>query len=725
MPRQRRLGFLQKLQPRILLFTFGASLLPVIVLVSAAWQFVHQPLIDLEKTRLDDQVLAFRGYTDAAEKATQNLAISYSWSTDLVKAIERRDRTWLNKEVCGSLLITKNTVNAVKVVNNQGETLAERGDALRAPIVQQQITALIKTQKSAHQLLDTGNYPSLSKNLKHTSSVLGDNTRPRHLLLLWIGPITYTDGKGKPAGTLMFSQLLDQSWLSNFINFSQPTTKLKIISLDGKLITSSHTDTSTDAWETTYFAAKVLPAIQQGRSVYRIEAESRFNTVYAPINSQGKPMAIVKIQISSGYFQQALVALNRLAWVGLGLATLLSVAIAQRLAKQIAQPINQLAERSKTLAAGDLSAPIPGVGSGGELGQLANAYQEMAYSLKALIGNLEQRVAKRTQELELARQTLEERVEQRTEELWQKNNQLQQAHDTLHQLNAELTSKAEQLSKALSQLKRAQAQLIQTEKMSSLGQLVAGIAHEFNNPISFIYGNLTYVSRYTQDLLELVQVYQQRYPDPEIQKHTEVIELDFLIEDLPQVLSSMKTGADRICNIVLSLQTFSRLDQAGMKPVDIHEGLNSALLILQHRLKTNNGCPDIQLIKQYGDLPLVECYPSQLNQVFMNILTNAIDALENSKQQLNKQILIQTELTASKQIRISISDNGPGIPTEIQSKVFDPFFTTKPVGQKTGLGLSVAYQILAQHEGHIQVISEPGQGTEVVIELPQEVKRTD
>lgn len=289
-------------------------------------------------------------------------------------------------------------------------------------------------------------------------------------------------------------------------------------------------------------------------------------------------------------------------------------------------------------------------------------------------------------------------------------------------------SQAEQLEQTLQELQKAQTQLIQTEKMSSLGQLVAGIAHEINNPVNFIYGNLTHAGQYIEDLLDLLNLYEEHYTQtiPAIEAKAEEIDLDFLVEDLPKILSSMKIGADRIRQIVISLRNFSRLDEAEMKPVDIHEGIDSTLLILQNRLKPKVGQAKIEVIKEYASLPLVECYAGQLNQVFMNVLTNAIDALEshasslsNSEADLN-QVIIRTELLAdNSRVAIRIRDNGPGIPSEMRSRLFDPFFTTKPVGKGTGLGLSISYQIVVdKHGGNLKCLSEPGQGTEFWIEIP-------
>jgi len=282
--------------------------------------------------------------------------------------------------------------------------------------------------------------------------------------------------------------------------------------------------------------------------------------------------------------------------------------------------------------------------------------------------------------------------------------------------------KATALQQALYDLQQTQAQLIQTEKMSSLGQLVAGVAHEINNPVNFIYGNLSYINNYSEDLLKLINLYQTNYPNPnpEIQECEEEIDLEFLMKDMPKILSSMKVGADRIRQIVLSLRNFSRLEQAEMKSVDIHEGIESTLLILQNRLKANGTNPQIEVIKQYGKIPLIECFAGQLNQVFMNIISNAIDALEEKKENnLSPTIIIRTELCDPDSIIIRIADNGLGIPAQAKKQLFDAFFTTKPVGKGTGLGLSISYQIVVdRHQGALWCESTVGEGTEFFIKIP-------
>lgn len=329
----------------------------------------------------------------------------------------------------------------------------------------------------------------------------------------------------------------------------------------------------------------------------------------------------------------------------------------------------------------------------------------------------------------LARVKVQIALQQLTTTLRHKNQQLEQeirsreiAESTLQQTN-------HKLQQSLEELKNTQVQLIQSEKMSSLGILVAGVAHEINNPVSFIYGNLEPAQNYCQHLIDLINRYQQEYPSPsqELRNYINEIDLPFLENDLPKLFDSLGKGAERIRQIVLSLRNFSRLDEADMKAVNIHEGIDNTLLILNNRLKCQSKQPDIHVEKDYENLPLIECYPGQLNQVFMNILANAIEAIEESNSQksthdlqLNPgKIHISTTTFNHRHILIRISDNGVGIPECIRAKLFDPFFTTKPIGKGTGLGLSISHHIVTEkHKGSLTCDSILGRGSSFVIKLP-------
>lgn len=327
----------------------------------------------------------------------------------------------------------------------------------------------------------------------------------------------------------------------------------------------------------------------------------------------------------------------------------------------------------------------------------------------------------------LARVRVHLKLSNLTKTLEHKNLLLEELTKDLEQRVAQRTN---QLSQALEDLQNTQMQLIQTEKMSALGQLVAGVAHEINNPLSFIAGNIEHTEDYVQQLIEHLQLYQQEYPQKTslIQTHAQKIELSYLLEDLPQIINSMRTGTERIYNISNSLRSFSRSDTKNKVYFDIHEGIDSTLLILRHRLKANEQRPNIDIKKDYGKLPLVNCFPSQLNQVFMNIIANSIDAFDEINQgrsyneiQDNPNIInISTRFIEEHHVvTISIEDNGPGIPDDIKENVFKHLFTTKTVGKGTGLGLSISRQIVEEkHQGKLKCISAAGKGAKFVIGLP-------
>ncbi len=311
-------------------------------------------------------------------------------------------------------------------------------------------------------------------------------------------------------------------------------------------------------------------------------------------------------------------------------------------------------------------------------------------------------------------------------ESWWAEFRLKQANENLEE---KVEARTLKLQETLTELNKSQAQVIQSEKMSSLGQLVAGVAHEINNPVNFIHGNVIHLQEYTGDLLKLINIYQEKYPDqePEIEDLIEEIDLEFLQDDLPKMLSSIEVGTQRIRNIVLSLRNFSRMDEAEFKQVNPHEGIESTLLILQHRLKAQSEHPEILIIKNYGILPEVECYAGQLNQVFMNIFVNAIDAIEDKNSSLSLaeikenqgKITINTQVISNNFIEIRISDNGKGMTEDVKNHIFDPFFTTKAVGKGTGMGMAISYQIITEkHQGKLECFSILGEGTEFIISIP-------
>ncbi|MEM1391768.1 MAG: ATP-binding protein [Cyanobacteria bacterium P01_D01_bin.116] len=415
---------------------------------------------------------------------------------------------------------------------------------------------------------------------------------------------------------------------------------------------------------------KVLEA--PGKSVTeRISIKGNSYTVAAKTvnNFKGKPVAILvkgtpettlNILLRRSLMLQIIIAV---------LALLIDIGLAILLGRTIANPIKKLQKTTQKFSQGDLQVRAD-ISSKDEIGELASSFNLMA------------------EKLALREQTNKEQMQQ--------------------------------LEIILEKLKQNQSYLIQTEKMSALGQMVAGVAHEINNPVSFVYGNINHAKEYIQDLLRLLQLYLQEYPNPKssITEEIEAIDLDFLQEDLPKVLKSMEIGAERISKIVNSLRNFSRLDEAEFKTVDIHEGIDSTLVILANRLKNKKQKSNIEIIKKYQKLPLIECYPNQLNQVFLNILSNAIDALEESDKE-DLQICIRTQIVEENSVTIKISDNGLGINQGTIENIFNPFFTTKPVGKGTGLGLSISHQIITEkHKGVISCNSTLGEETEFLITIP-------
>ena len=479
------------------------------------------------------------------------------------------------------------------------------------------------------------------------------------------------------SGLLIASSTLEQPFLVSY----GTTLRIKAINSKDEVIQAS-----------SEHLQNVFGEFDNLNSPQQLEFFSRGKRYFVQVtplnNKRGIDWLIVVVVPEEDFMEE----INTNTWITIQLcliALFISIFLGLTTSDWIIKSLNSLAQATEQIARGNLTQHLPN-SSLQEVERLSNSFNEMSEQLNRSFQALEQ-----------ANETLEMRVQQRTQALQEEK---------------------EKTEDALQELQHTQAQLIQTEKMSSLGKMVGGVAHEINNPISFIYSNLPHAREYMEGLSYLIELYQKYYPEPspEIETQINEIDLDFILDDFQELMDSMQNGSDRIQSIVLGLRAFARLDESEQKWVNLKEGLDSSLMVLQNKLH------GIEVIKDYEQVPNVFCYAGELNQVFYQVVDNAIEAMVSANISNPKLVIVMRYRELEKMVEIRITDNGKGMNEDVLSHIFDPFFTTKPVGKGTGLGLWISYQAIVEKQGGtLTCESAPSKGTTFLIELPLQSTRSN
>lgn len=698
----------QSLHKKTLIFfcLMLASLIGVVYLVSSTILVNSLKAAEEQSARQ-----SLQGILNVVAKDQEAFTSRYSdWSSwdDIYTFVQDQNQDFIKSNLNVETLVNLK-INLIAIVNTKGEIVYSK-----------QIDLIHKTVAPIS--------PEISKVLAPTSVLI---TRPRTkgtvtgimlatkgAMLVTSQPILPSQGKGKVRGSIIFGRHINSNSIENLS---------KITRFSIQLYPLNQSNLPADIQATRSILSAQNPTFIQHLNEKVLVGYVLLTDLYQ------KPALLLKVEIPTEIYQQVASSQRNLI-ISIVLVGCLFGSLGFLFLKRIV--LDRLSRLSRGIyqiqTSQNLSLRLPSVGQ--------DEISSLTEHINDLLGTVEQSHWEVNDALSKVTQTnaeLQTTVEQLQTEIVER----ERIEAALRQSQEQLKNQAHCLERTLEELQQTQLQLVQNEKMSSLGQLVAGIAHEVNNPVNFIYGNLRHAKTYITDLLKVLQLYQKKYPDSisELDTILEPSELEFVIADLPKIFDSMEIGAERIRDIVNSLRIFSRLDEAEIKAANLHEGIDSTLLILQRRLEANSTNPGILVVRNYGDLPLVECYAGQMNQVFMHLLVNAIDAIEEAREKkqaakrqkdgglvsriaerLSATITIQTRYLPTDLIEIRISDSGIGMAEDVKSHLFDPFFTTKPIGKGTGLGLSISYQVVvAKHQGTLECNSTLGKGTEFIITIPR------